>query len=153
MKHIVFIVCGILFLLPFGVQADSIKKIATHPKEKADYYPWITYLSQGPTDWLDEKSTSVVQGRAYRIVVLTSEIYDSVYIEEITSGDEGCCVSVTSIRKLDLDQLFSEFGIVGERTGFKLIRWLSPTSVEFSIHSRKFRMTNIADKQVEVREL
>jgi len=61
MKHIIFIVCAVLFLLPFGVQAGSIKKIATHPKERADYYPWITYLSQGPTDWLDEKSTFGVQ--------------------------------------------------------------------------------------------
>ena len=59
--------------------------------DMADYYPWITFLSQGPIDWFATDESAPVQGRAYRLVITTSEIYNTVYIEMVTFGGEGCC--------------------------------------------------------------
>ncbi len=153
MRSIQLTILAIFFLIPIQLWADSIEIIDTKPKEKADYYPWITFLSKGPADLFTENVTFQVNRRAYRVVVLNDEIYTIVFIEETISGDEGCCVRIASIRKLDLDQIYKKFGIFGEISSFKFIKWQSATSFEFSIHKRRFLLTDIDKKQVLVREL
>ncbi|MFH0959040.1 MAG: hypothetical protein V1897_10095 [Pseudomonadota bacterium] len=64
----------------------------------------------GPTTCFEGKTTLDAQSRTYRVVVTTSEIYNRVYIEEITSGDEGCCAKIVSVREINLEQLYRRFG-------------------------------------------
>jgi hypothetical protein len=114
--------CGVLILIG-GLAVDiSVARangvvIATSPA-KADYYPWITFLSEGPVDWFAKDENAPVQGRAYRVVITTSEIYNDVYIELVTLGREGCCKKLRSVRKFDLDAFCSAFNFIGERSGF-----------------------------------
>ena len=82
-------------------------------------------------------------------LVITIPVSDG---QEITKGDEGCCVKVASNRELDLDQFMEKYGFMGERSGFKFLRWHSPTSFEFQFHDRKFRATNIESVQVKIIE-
>ena len=133
-------------------QAGNEVLIDTSPKQATDYYPWITFLSEGPTNWLEEDSSFEIQGRAYRIVVTTAEIYNRVYIEEITKGDEGCCVKVASNRELDLDQFMKKYGFIGEKSGFKFLQWLSSTSFEFQFRNKKFQAINIENEKVKIIE-
>ncbi|MFC1495172.1 hypothetical protein ACFL6W_07825 [Thermodesulfobacteriota bacterium] len=156
MKQTYFILIAAIFLFlvcPHTSKPDNEVLVNTSPKKETDFYPWITFLSEGPTIWLEEDTSFEIQGRAYRIVVTTAEIYNRVFIEEITKGDEGCCVKIASNREFDLDLFMRKYGFKGERSGFKFLRWLSPTSFEFQFHDRKFRATNIESVQVKIIEV
>lgn len=127
--------------------------IPTTPRKDQDYYHWITALSSGPIQWTTIEQSDRSRGRAYRVVVLTSEIYDTVLLEEITLGDEGCCVALGAVRELDLRALAMHFGLRGEISGFRLTRWVGPDSFEFQLHRRKFRAGGIGADSVTVQEV
>ena len=113
---------------------------------------WVTFLVQSPPIWINNPSFEV-HGRSYRVVVTTAEIYNRLFIEEITSGDEGCCVKVASIKKVDLEQLATIYGFRGELTGFKFIRWRSPTNFEFLFHGRSFLASEIDKGLIKLKEI
>jgi hypothetical protein len=116
----------------------------------SDYYPWITKMEIGPIDWVYESED--VAGRAYRVVVTTSEIYNSMYFEEITIGDEGCCVKVSSTRMFEIEQFAKKAGLKGELASLRFVEWLSPTSFKFKFHNRSFILRNVEKKIVSVME-
>ena len=117
---------------------------------KANYYPWITYLSQGPTHWIESRDENKTQGRAYRVVVLTSDIYNTVYFEEVALGREGCCKKVLQVRKFDLEAFASKYGLKGELAGFEFARWLGPTSFVFTFGDRGFVVSELNKQYVRV---
>jgi len=142
----------VFFACPLTSQAVDEVSINTTPNQEKDLYPlypWITFMSEGPMNWLKESTSFEIKGRAYRVVVTTSEIYNRLLIEEITKGDEGCCVRVSSIREVDLDQFMEKCGLIGERSGFEFVRWLSPTSFEFRFHERNFQVLNVEKSHVQ----
>ena len=94
----VAIIMVLTILFSQRVFAQEIE-VLTQTAKYANHYPWITFLSEGPIDWFENDETAKVQGRAYRVVVLTSEIYNTIYLEEITLGREGCCKRLAQIRK------------------------------------------------------
>jgi len=153
-KQFQLLLIVILFLIPAGLFAgpDGVS-IDTLSKGKADYYPWITFLSKGPFQLFIEDETSLTKRRAWRVAVLKDEFETGVFIEELRSGKEGCCISISSVRMLDLEQLYNKFGIKGERSDFKFIQWKSVKSFEFSIHKQRFLLTVSVNKQVWVKEL
>jgi hypothetical protein len=134
------------------VLAQEIE-VPTQTEKSADYYPWITFLSEGPIDWFEKDETAKVQGRAFRVVVLTSEIYNTIYLEEITLGREGCCKRLIKIRKFNLEIFAKGFGFIGELSGFEVIRWVTPTSFEFRFQERSFMMSEINRPRVKVKRL
>ena len=145
-----------LRLLPFlllGLAAGPVIAepvgVSTEPA-KADYYPWITFLSQGPIDWFEKNENAKVQARAYRVAVLVSEIYNTVYLEEVTFGSEGCCKKLSRSRRFDLKGFASAFGFTGELSGFEFVRWVNPTSFVFRYHERNFVMSAINKTEVKV---
>ena len=146
--------CWIVFALlwvalgPTHAWADPIA-IPTSPA-KPPSYQWITFLSQGPIDWFEEDENAPVQGRAYRLVITTSEIYNGVYIETVTFGREGCCKKLRSVRMFDLNAFCKAFNFIGEQSGFEFIKWLSKTSFLFRYHDRKFVMSEIGKNRVLV---
>jgi len=118
-----------------------------------DYYEWITALSSGPIEWKEGKTENDTSGERYRVVVTTSEIYNSVYLEKISLGTEGCCVQLRSIQNLNLNILKENFGLKGEIAGFKLIEWETFNVFIFTIHSRTFRAQVAENSEVEIEEI
>jgi hypothetical protein len=138
-----------LALIPCAAFAEPIV-IKTAPAANTNYYPWIVQLSQSPIDWFESDVNAKVQGRAYRVVILLEDIYNSVFIEQVTFGTEGCCKKVSSVRRFDIKNFSAKFGFAGEISGFRFMRWLSPTSFIFRYKDRLFVMTAIDKPEVKV---
>lgn len=128
--------------------ADAVF-LSTTPA-KANYYVWVTFLSEGPTDWFEKNESAKVQGRAYRVAILVSEIYNTVYLEEVAFGSEGCCKKLLRSRRFDLKGFAEAYGFTGELSGFEFVRWQSPTSFVFRYHERNFIMSAINKAKVKV---
>ena len=128
------------------------------PETGKDSYAWIVFLSRGPITWTstppkvrgDDPQSS---GKAYRVVQLVSEIYDTVFIEEISLGNEGCCVKVKKVRRVDLDGFAKTFGFIGEIAGFSFRGWESGTSFRFRFHDREFVATGLDKPRLVVDEV
>jgi len=148
----VAIIMVLTILCSQWVFAQEIE-VLTQTVKYANHYPWITFLSEGPIDWFENDETAKVQGRAFRVVVLTSEIYNTIYLEEITLGREGCCKRLAQIRKFNLEVFAKEFGFIGELSGFEVIRWVTPTSFEFRFREYSFLMSGINRSRVKVKRL
>jgi hypothetical protein len=121
--------------------------IPTSPA-KAQSYQWITFLSQGPINWFGKDENALVHGRAYRVVITTSEIYNDIYIETVTLGREGCCKKLKSVRKFDLNAFCKAFNFIGEQAGFEFVKWVSRTWFLFRYHQREFVMSDIGKNPV-----
>ncbi|TMI24027.1 hypothetical protein E6H36_09325 [Candidatus Bathyarchaeota archaeon] len=136
------------------VQAAEIRVSA---RKNHDYYAWIVFLSEGPITWRSippktagEDPKSV--GRAYRIVQLVSEIYDTILVEEVTLGNEGCCKKVSGVSEVDLDGFTKAFGFVGEISGFTFVKWESPTSFRFRFREREFVAAGLGRSSLTISE-
>lgn len=143
-------VVGLLLVMlgPILAWADPIAIPMSPAKVQA--YQWITFLSQGPIDWFGKNENAPVQGRAYRLVITTSEIYNDVYIETVTLGREGCCKKLKSVRMFDLDAFCKAYNFIGEQSGFEFVKWLSTISFLFRYHGREFVMSEIGRNRVLV---
>jgi len=146
---------SVLLLLVFAAPAPAAGvyvPIGTHPHPKADYYPFITHLSRGPSQRLDARDSEQVRLLSHRVAVLGDESDTLVFLEEIISGEGDCCRSVLSIRRLDLEEIHARFAIPGKTSDFTLLHWLSPTSFEFVIQHRRFILDGLGKEQVRVKE-
>jgi hypothetical protein len=149
------VLSSVLLLLVFAAPAqaaDVFVPIDTHPHHKADYYPFITDLSRGPSQRLDASDSEQIRLLSHRVAVLGSESETLVFLEEIISGEGDCCRSVLSIRRLDLEQIHARFALPGQPSDFILLRWLSPTSFEFEIGNRPFVLEGLGQEQVRIKE-
>ena len=149
MRRVLNLVALLVFALTAGATFAETVAIRTTPA-KANYYPWITYLSQGPIDWFEKNENAKVQGRAYRVVILVSEIYNTVFLEQVTFGTEGCCKKLSHSRRFDLKTFAEKFGFAGELSGFEFVRWLSPTSFVFQYQERNFVISAINKPDVKI---
>tara|TARA_R110002074_G_scaffold393150_1_gene579377 strand:+ start:196 stop:642 length:447 start_codon:yes stop_codon:yes gene_type:complete len=142
-----------LFLTVILLVAFS-KSVNASSTNLPNYYPWITFLSSGPIKWIDagEHETDTT-GTTYRVVVTTSEIYDTVRIEKITLGFEGCCVKFSSVQKLDLRKVQNDFGMIGEISGFKFQEWTQFNVFRFSFNSKNFEAKIIGPNETKVHEV
>jgi hypothetical protein len=148
MKKLNLIFCGVLTcFLSFG-QTIQIKTIDRSSK---DYYPWITYLNEGPINWIksqpDESS-----GISFRLIITTSEIYDDIIIEKATAGEEGGGKKIVSKRLVDRESLRAAFKLKGEISGIKFNRWLTPTSFELIIQDKTLIFQNIDKDTILVKK-
>ena len=121
------------------------KLIPTKLEKSPASYPWITFLSQGETNWKE--------GYALRVVVTTSEIYSSVYFDKITFGEEGCCAKVVSTRKMNLEEFARIFSLQGELAGFEFVSWMTSSSFRFKMHNRLFELTELNKDKVLIKEI
>ncbi len=118
-------------------------------------YPWITFMTQGPAEYAPTSSVrDADEGEdtsySYRVLITTSEIYNSIYFEKIQLGSEGCCAKVLWTRALDMNKFDSVVQGKGERSGLQFIKWLSPTSFQFSLHENVFNVIDISKKTVKI---
>jgi hypothetical protein len=136
---------------PLACAAES--RIPTKPADTTDYYPWIRELSSGPAKWQDESESDASAGQMNRVAVLVSEIFNTVLLEELTFGDEGCCATIRRVRELDLEAFVRRFGFQGEISGFQLGPWLGPDAIQFSFKERRFRLDGLGRDTVCVSAL
>jgi len=133
--------------------AAAPRLIGTRLRSAADYYPWITQLSAGEVRWSEGASEDESSGCMYRVAVLVSEIYNTVLLEEVTLGQEGCCAELGKVRELDLQSFADAFQLPGELSGFAVGRWTAPDAFEFTYHHRQFRMVGVGRDTVAVYEV
>jgi len=125
-------------------------------KDGPDYYPWISSISFGPRKWHEQPVISGEDeevGLFYRVAITTSEIYSGVNVELISQGEEGCCMKLKSIQKLDLDKLAEKHSLVRGITGFKVIGWEDFNKFTFTVQNRKFLALIVNSKTIEVQEV
>ena len=91
------------------------------------------------------------RSKALRLVVYRSEIYQSLVIETVTEGVEGCCSRVASARAFDLEAFASHFGFKSEVTGFSFAGWTSPTSFRFTYQGKPFKATVLNASTIRIR--
>lgn len=123
-------------------QKTTITKIDV----KKDYYPYITFLSEGEIDWIDINNDEY-KGVSHRLVITTSEIYNKIYSEEVNYGMEGCCKKIVSKKEIPISEIFEKFNLDGERTGVNLLEWLNPTTLTIKIQDYVFEFSDL-DKDV-----
>jgi hypothetical protein len=137
----------ILYLILFVpiILLAQTKTISTVSQKNNPGYAWIIQLEQGPINW--DSSC------AYRVVVTRSEIYNTVYFEKVTFGEEGCCAKVVSTRIFNLEQFAKLFGIKGELAGFEFQTWNNPTIFTFKMQDRTFKVSELSKDNVLVEEI
>jgi len=136
MRHFIL---TLIFMTTFSLANSQAIELELKPVNK-DYYVWITSLIEGPANWLNEPHGEI-EGTAYRTCITTPEIYNSLYLEEVTFGTEGCCKRISSKKKLDLYELFIKFGLTGEVANVEFSKWVNNTTFELKIHSQVFSIS------------
>ena len=142
-----------LLLAPGLGLAQSFEAPLTASKAKTSYAA-IEFMSAAQSSALrpvpEELPASVPRDQALRLVVYRSEIYQSVVIETITTGLEGCCTKVAQSRAMDLQAFATHFGFKGELSGFAFSGWTSPTAFRFTFRGEPFS-ANVFNGGREVR--
>jgi len=143
-RYILLITLIVVCIFAHG-QEVNIKMI---DKTNHDNYKWITFLSEGETNWDGDNG-----GVAYRFILTTSEIYNDIYIEKVSVGEEGGGKKIEWKRLIDRDNLTSNFRLKGEFTGVVFIKWTTWNSFELNIQDKRFLFKNLESDKIQVREL
>ncbi|WP_461453286.1 hypothetical protein [Mucilaginibacter sp.] len=133
MKKNFLLIFLIFWVLNMYAQNKSLN-IKTSDVSHKNYYSAISYLNEGEVD---------DNGKVYRVLICTSEIYDNVIIETLTVGGEGGNVKIISRRQIDIDGFWQSFKLTGEISGLKFIKWLKTNSFILEVQHNKFIFTNI----------
>jgi hypothetical protein len=113
-----------------------------------DLYPDITAISNGPIYYFKDQSNPYKLGRAYRVTTITQETADVVLLDEFNVGDEGF-MSHLSSKLLNLRGTKCYFG-VGK---FRVTKWNSPTSFDFEMSGKNYRLRDIGSDRIMLIEL
>ena len=134
----------LLLLAPsLGLAQAFEAPLSSHPGK--DGYAAIEFMSAAPSSTLadiaEEMPASAPRDQRFRLVVYRSEIYQSLAIEKITTGLEGCCTKLAQSRSVDLQAFATHFGFKGELSGFAFGEWTSPNSFGFNFRGKPFAAT------------
>ena len=145
MRRYILIISIIISCVSAHGQEVNVKTI---DKTNQDNYTWITFLSEGETNW-DEDN----RGFAYRAIITTSEIYNDIYIEKVSVGEEGGGKKIEWKRQVDIDNLIANFALKGEFSGVVFIKWTTWNSFELNIQDKKLLFKNLESDKIQVKEL
>ncbi|MEA5005596.1 MAG: hypothetical protein VB022_04195 [Rikenellaceae bacterium] len=143
-RYILLITLIVVCIFAHGQEVN----IKTIDKTYHDNYKWITFLSEGETNWDGDNG-----GVAYRFILTTPEIYNDIYIEKVSVGEEGGGKKIEWKRLIDRDNLTSNFKLKGEFTGVVFIKWTTWNSFELNIQGKRFLFKNLESDKIQVREL
>jgi hypothetical protein len=139
-------VLALLLFVPCLAAAQAFDSPLAPAKSKGSY-PAIEFMSAGESSVVasaandDDPSPDNPQAQSLRVVVYRSDIYQSLAIETLTTGLEGCCAKVAQTRSFDLEAFAAHFGFKGEVSGFVFTGWTSPQSFRFTYKGKPFRAT------------
>lgn len=128
--------------------AYSEEKIQTFDRTSDDIYPWISFMTEGPSIEREESETF----EFFRLVITTSEIYNSIYFEKCSQGLEGGGRRIEWKRLIDDDALSQKFSMRGEFAGVTLVGWRGWNTVVLNIHGDKYIFKNIENELVTVQK-
>ncbi|NUQ81381.1 MAG: hypothetical protein HUU10_07190 [Bacteroidetes bacterium] len=111
------------------------------------FYTWVTFLSESKILWSENDSTRSV---AFRVLITTSEIYNYIYIEKITYGEEGFGKRIEYRSRLNTIIFSDKFKITGEFTGVKFSNWISYNSFIFTIDNKRFELTILNQNEAQI---
>lgn len=135
-----------LFLLGVTRPASAQRSLAVRmTPDSATYYPWIEQMLASPTEWRDEARADGVLGIGTRAVVLRSEVYVSLFIERVSLGDEGCCMRLQTVHRVDLEAVARAFGHRGELSRFSLDSAVAPGVFRVHLHDLPMTLRVIGD--------
>ena len=147
-------VLAMLLLVPCLAAAQAFDSPLVPAKNKGSY-PAIEFMSAGqgwalPSAPDADDSPATPQAQSLRVVVYRSEIYQSLVIETLTTGLEGCCGKVAEARSVDLASFAEHFGFKGELSGFVFAGWSSPLSFRFTYQGKPFHATVIKGARIRI---
>ena len=140
------LVLAFLLSVPSVSVAQVFEAPLTAVKSKISY-PVIEFMSAGESSALpsavdaEDLPPATPQAQTLRVVVYRSEVYQSLVIETLTTGLEGCCSKVAQTRSFDLEAFAAHFGFNGEVFGFVFSGWSSPQSFRFTYQGKPFHAT------------
>lgn len=155
---------AILILMFLSQVTSSQNKIviATTTLNNHNYYPWITFLTEGQhisIDYEPEMEDSLfitknaVASFAFRVVITTSEIYNSIIIEKINFGPEGSNARIGNIKELNINEFQDKLKIKGELAGFEFDKWINSSSFIIKRSDRNFSFSDIDKNFITVEEI
>lgn len=130
MKNLLFL----LFLFAGLHVSAQTKTLKTVDMSGKDYYPQIILLNAGNVN---------NQNQFYRAIVIISEIYQSIIIEKLSTGDEGGNIKVIQRRKIEMDSFCTAFHLSSETADIKFLKWLKSDAFTVDISGKKFAFNNI----------
>ena len=119
-------------------------------------YPFPDFLSTGPYIWYKDTEKKPIKGHTYRIATFTVDGLYRVYLEKVIFGDKGCCLEIVDYRELIVNEAVIRSLFPNNKTsthGFKLIRWVSPTSFTFNAYGGSFQLSEIDSNAPTITEL
>lgn len=142
-----------LLLTPCLAAAQAFESALT-PVTARSSYATIEFMSAGDSAALpsvaNADSPNSPQAESLRVVVYRSEIYQSLVLETLTTGFEGCCSKVAASRSIDLAAFAAHFGFKGELSGFVFSGWSSPSSFRFTYRGEPFHATVIKGTRIRI---
>ena len=148
-------ILALLLFVPCLAVAQAFDSPLAPIKSKGSY-PAIEFMSAGESAALpsastvDDPSPDTPQAQSLRVVVYRSEIYQSLVVETLTTGLEGCCSKVAAARSVDLASFSKHFGFKGELSGFVFAGWSSPRSFRFTYQGKPFHATVINGVRIRI---
>jgi len=145
MRRYILIISIILSCVFARGQEVNVKTI---DKSNQDNYKWITFLSEGETNWDGYNG-----GVAYRAILTTSEINNDIYIEKVSVGEDGGGKKIEWKRLVDRYNLIANFALRGEFSGVVFIKWTTWNSFELNIQDKRLLFKNLESDKIQVKEL
>lgn len=145
---------AVLLLAPRLAAAQAFESPLAAATAKASYAA-IEFMSAGESAALPPVADADTpphspQAQSLRLVVYRSEIYQSLVLETLTTGLEGCCSKVAVARSIDLASFAQHFGFKGEVSGFVFAGWSSPSSFRFTYRGEPFHATVINGVRIRI---
>ena len=155
MKKYYLIITFFLTVLATDALTASVPVSSVTQDKVRPSYPFPTFLSTGPYIWYEKAKDNPIKGHTFRIATFAKEQNYRIFIEKVLFGDNGCCLEIVEYRELLIDEQFfkKHFPINTGRHGFKLIRWSSSDSFEFSAYGGTYKLTDIGKNQPILEEL
>lgn len=133
--------CALLLLFPIVGAAQEYRSALVDSKARARYSA-IEFMSAAEGRALAEPPdggpAETPQTEMLRLVVYRSEASQSVVVETVTTGLEGCCSKVARTQMIDLEGFARHFGFAGEPGQFSFAGWTSADSFRFDYDGKPF---------------
>ena len=146
MKNILvfFVFC----LVTVGIHSQS--QIRTKNAMTKDIYGWVSFMTKGNLFINEsEKEKEFPVGEVLRLLITTSEIYNGIYIEGGTQNSGGK-MELKWRRKINENDLYSNFPIKGEFTNVEFVKWNSWNSFTLKIQGIEYMFNEVQKSPILV---
>ncbi len=124
------------------------QSIETKPELNTDdIFLSVTFLQESQNFYNEDAGFDY----AYRFILTTSEIYDQIYLEKVSYGEEGGYKRLEWRKKLNMDILY-KLGAKGEISNVKLIDFPGKDTLKISIQESEYEISNLDSEKWIIRK-